>query len=163
MAARLSIVAATNRPHSIDAALRRPGRFDCELAVSTPGPQVCCSTIEIRHAQGLSLAYVSLACSHSLDSNVFHQSNGIPAILCSCQQHAWLIPGSEPWGLKRSTRLVSCLPWCEMSRFWGPHIRRSEPWIQLKCFEINCMVIEETPASLLSDACRFDAGPDANA
>ncbi len=40
MAARLSVVAATNRPHSIDAALRRPGRFDRELAVSTPGPQV---------------------------------------------------------------------------------------------------------------------------
>ena len=40
VAARLSVVAATNRPHAIDAALRRPGRFDREVAVATPDPQV---------------------------------------------------------------------------------------------------------------------------
>ncbi|KAK9844745.1 hypothetical protein WJX74_006256 [Apatococcus lobatus] len=50
VAARLSVVAATNRPHSIDAALRRPGRFDRELAVSTPGPEERASILQMHTA-----------------------------------------------------------------------------------------------------------------
>ena len=33
---RVLVVAATNRIESIDAALRRPGRFDCEIEVGEP-------------------------------------------------------------------------------------------------------------------------------
>ncbi|CAG8465126.1 3968_t:CDS:10 [Diversispora eburnea] len=36
---RLVVVAATNRPNSIDPALRRPGRFDREVAIETPTEQ----------------------------------------------------------------------------------------------------------------------------
>ena len=32
------VVAATNRPDSLDAALRRPGRFDREVEVGVPPP-----------------------------------------------------------------------------------------------------------------------------
>lgn len=39
---RLVIVAATNRPNSIDIALRRPGRFDREVEIGIPG-------VEARH------------------------------------------------------------------------------------------------------------------
>ncbi|XP_054647866.1 ribosome biogenesis protein SPATA5 [Dunckerocampus dactyliophorus] len=35
---RLLVLGATNRPHAIDPALRRPGRFDKELEVGVPGP-----------------------------------------------------------------------------------------------------------------------------
>lgn len=31
------VMAATNRPNSLDPALRRPGRFDFEIYVSPPG------------------------------------------------------------------------------------------------------------------------------
>lgn len=36
MAGRLVVVAATNRPNNIDAALRRPGRFDQEVEIAIP-------------------------------------------------------------------------------------------------------------------------------
>lgn len=39
---RLAVVAATNRPNSIDPALRRPGRFDQEIEISIPD-------VEARH------------------------------------------------------------------------------------------------------------------
>jgi AAA family ATPase len=32
------VLAATNRPDALDAALRRPGRFDRELEVGVPSP-----------------------------------------------------------------------------------------------------------------------------
>ena len=32
------VLAATNRPEAVDAALRRPGRFDRELEVGVPSP-----------------------------------------------------------------------------------------------------------------------------
>ena len=34
---RVAVLAATNRPDAIDPALRRPGRFDCEVPLSLPG------------------------------------------------------------------------------------------------------------------------------
>lgn len=33
------VIAATNRPGSLDPALRRPGRFDRELEVGVPSPE----------------------------------------------------------------------------------------------------------------------------
>ncbi len=33
------VIAATNRPGSLDVALRRPGRFDRELEVGVPSPE----------------------------------------------------------------------------------------------------------------------------
>ncbi|KNE62443.1 hypothetical protein AMAG_07661 [Allomyces macrogynus ATCC 38327] len=38
--ARVVVVAATNRPNAINSALRRPGRFDCEVVVAPPGTEV---------------------------------------------------------------------------------------------------------------------------
>ncbi|XP_057705897.1 ribosome biogenesis protein SPATA5 isoform X2 [Corythoichthys intestinalis] len=35
---QLVVLGATNRPHALDPALRRPGRFDKELEVGVPGP-----------------------------------------------------------------------------------------------------------------------------
>ena len=35
----VSVIAATNRPGSLDPALRRPGRFDRELEVGVPSPK----------------------------------------------------------------------------------------------------------------------------
>eukprot|EP00873_Tetraselmis_striata_P008262 jgi/Tetstr1/428526/TSEL_001856.t1 len=37
-AARVVVLAASNRPEALDPALRRPGRFDCELEVGVPTP-----------------------------------------------------------------------------------------------------------------------------
>ncbi|KAJ1960599.1 AAA+-type ATPase [Dipsacomyces acuminosporus] len=36
---RVVVIAATNRPNAVDAALRRPGRFDREIEVPIPSPQ----------------------------------------------------------------------------------------------------------------------------
>ena len=35
---RVVVIAATNRPEAMDAALRRPGRFDTEMEVGVPTP-----------------------------------------------------------------------------------------------------------------------------
>ena len=35
---RVVVIAATNRPEAIDAALRRPGRFDNEMEIGVPTP-----------------------------------------------------------------------------------------------------------------------------
>ena len=35
---RVVVIAATNRPEAMDAALRRPGRFDTELEIGVPSP-----------------------------------------------------------------------------------------------------------------------------
>ncbi|KAF0475620.1 AAA-domain-containing protein [Gigaspora margarita] len=45
---RLVVIAATNRPNAIDPALRRPGRFDREIAVDVPSEQ---SRLEILKSQ----------------------------------------------------------------------------------------------------------------
>ncbi|KAL0175466.1 hypothetical protein M9458_027796, partial [Cirrhinus mrigala] len=34
---QLLVLGATNRPHALDPALRRPGRFDKELEIGVPG------------------------------------------------------------------------------------------------------------------------------
>jgi len=49
------VIAATNRPNSIDPALRRPGRFDREVAIRVPG-KVGRSEIMQIHTRGMPLA-----------------------------------------------------------------------------------------------------------
>lgn len=54
------VLAATNRVDSVDSALRRPGRFDCELEVSVPSPA---GRLEIlRHA--MFYMHINLVFSH---------------------------------------------------------------------------------------------------
>jgi transitional endoplasmic reticulum ATPase len=49
------VMAATNRPNSIDPALRRPGRFDREIVIGIPNAQARREILEI-HARGMPLA-----------------------------------------------------------------------------------------------------------
>jgi len=49
------VMAATNRPNSIDPALRRPGRFDREIVIGVPNAQARREILEI-HARGMPLA-----------------------------------------------------------------------------------------------------------
>lgn len=49
------VMAATNRPDSIDPALRRPGRFDREIVIGVPSAQARREILEI-HARGMPLA-----------------------------------------------------------------------------------------------------------
>jgi transitional endoplasmic reticulum ATPase len=49
------VMAATNRPNSIDPALRRPGRFDREIVIGIPNVQARREILEI-HARGMPLA-----------------------------------------------------------------------------------------------------------
>jgi transitional endoplasmic reticulum ATPase len=49
------VMAATNRPNSIDPALRRPGRFDREIVIGIPNVQGRREILEI-HARGMPLA-----------------------------------------------------------------------------------------------------------
>lgn len=51
----VAVVAITTRPNAVDAALRRPGRFDREIAVSVPNPRARLSILE-RLAAGMNLA-----------------------------------------------------------------------------------------------------------
>lgn len=49
------VMAATNRPNSIDPALRRPGRFDREIVIGIPNAKARREILEI-HARGMPLA-----------------------------------------------------------------------------------------------------------
>lgn len=49
------VMAATNRPNSIDPALRRPGRFDREIVIGIPNAEARREILEI-HARGMPLA-----------------------------------------------------------------------------------------------------------
>ncbi len=49
------VMAATNRPNSIDPALRRPGRFDREIVIGVPNARGRLEILQI-HAQGMPLA-----------------------------------------------------------------------------------------------------------
>ncbi|KAJ1983053.1 hypothetical protein H4R34_001509 [Dimargaris verticillata] len=61
---RLVIIAATNRPNALDPALRRPGRFDREVAVDVPNATTRQSILQFHTralplASGLDLAYLA--------------------------------------------------------------------------------------------------------
>ncbi len=43
----VTVIGATNRPHAIDPAFRRPGRFDQELTLSIPAPQALKAIFEV--------------------------------------------------------------------------------------------------------------------
>jgi transitional endoplasmic reticulum ATPase len=49
------VLAATNRPDSLDPALRRPGRFDREIDIGVPGKDARLEILQI-HARGMPLA-----------------------------------------------------------------------------------------------------------
>jgi transitional endoplasmic reticulum ATPase len=51
---KVIVIGATNRPNSIDAALRRPGRFDRELEISVPGKEGRLAILKI-HTRGMPL------------------------------------------------------------------------------------------------------------
>ncbi|CAI5499064.1 unnamed protein product [Closterium sp. Naga37s-1] len=50
----LVVIAATNRPNALDAALRRPGRFDREIAINVPGTREREAILKL-HARSLPL------------------------------------------------------------------------------------------------------------
>jgi transitional endoplasmic reticulum ATPase len=52
---KVVVIAATNRPDSIDAALRRPGRFDREIEIGVPNRQSRLEVLQI-HTRGMPLA-----------------------------------------------------------------------------------------------------------
>lgn len=54
-AARVAVVAATNRPNAVDPALRRPGRLDREVLVPVPDASARVDILRL-HARGLRLA-----------------------------------------------------------------------------------------------------------
>jgi transitional endoplasmic reticulum ATPase len=51
---KVIVIGATNRPNSIDSALRRPGRFDRELEISVPGKEGRLAILKI-HTRGMPL------------------------------------------------------------------------------------------------------------
>ncbi len=51
---KVIVIGATNRPNAIDAALRRPGRFDRELEISVPGKEGRLQVLKI-HTRGMPL------------------------------------------------------------------------------------------------------------
>jgi len=51
---KIIVIAATNRPDSIDAALRRPGRFDREIEINAPSKEGRLSILKI-HTRGMPL------------------------------------------------------------------------------------------------------------
>jgi transitional endoplasmic reticulum ATPase len=52
---KVVVIAATNRPNSIDPALRRPGRFDREIEIAMPNKAARLNILEI-HTRGMPLA-----------------------------------------------------------------------------------------------------------
>jgi transitional endoplasmic reticulum ATPase len=52
---KVIVIGATNRPNSIDPALRRPGRFDREIEISVPGKEGRLAILKI-HTRGMPLA-----------------------------------------------------------------------------------------------------------
>ncbi len=52
---RVVVIAATNRPNSLDPALRRPGRFDREIEIGVPGKEGRLNILKI-HTRGMPLA-----------------------------------------------------------------------------------------------------------
>jgi transitional endoplasmic reticulum ATPase len=56
---KVIVIGATNRPNSIDSALRRPGRFDRELEISVPGKEGRLAILKI-HTRGMPLKGVDL-------------------------------------------------------------------------------------------------------
>jgi len=56
---KVVVIAATNRPNSIDPALRRPGRFDREIVIGVPTKQARLSILKI-HTRNMPLKEVNL-------------------------------------------------------------------------------------------------------
>ncbi|GIU68303.1 MAG: ATPase [Candidatus Pacearchaeota archaeon] len=52
---KVIVIGATNRPNSIDPALRRPGRFDREIEINVPGKEGRLAILKI-HTRGMPLA-----------------------------------------------------------------------------------------------------------
>jgi SpoVK/Ycf46/Vps4 family AAA+-type ATPase len=66
-AARVAVVAATNRPNAVDPALRRPGRLDREVLIPVPDAAARAQILRLhakgmRLASGVDLAAVARAC-----------------------------------------------------------------------------------------------------
>lgn len=66
---RLVVIGATNRPNSVDIALRRPGRFDREISIDPPDAESRCNILQF--------ASKDLKCDKSVDFNVLKtRTNG---------------------------------------------------------------------------------------
>ncbi|KAL6754073.1 P-loop containing nucleoside triphosphate hydrolase protein [Haematococcus lacustris] len=99
---RLVVVAATNRPNSLDPALRRPGRLDREVVVSVPSPAdraaiLALHTKGVRLAPGCDLATVAAACHgySGADLAALVREAAMHALYGAAVQQGLLPPGSQ--------------------------------------------------------------------
>ncbi|KAJ3351295.1 hypothetical protein HDU83_009022 [Entophlyctis luteolus] len=77
---RFVVIAATNRPNALDPALRRPGRFDREVAIDPPSETVRLRILESIAARGMTLkddvdfGAISVATNGYVVRTVFHRA-----------------------------------------------------------------------------------------
>ncbi|NXR99070.1 SPAT5 protein, partial [Oxylabes madagascariensis] len=80
---QLLVLGATNRPHALDAALRRPGRFDKEIEIGIPNAQDRLDILQKLRGKGAVCTWLSAA----LCFCVVHSA-------CENQEEAYLFPCS---------------------------------------------------------------------
>lgn len=82
---RVVVIAATNRPEAIDAALRRPGRFDNEMEVGIPTPLQRAKILRCALCMMYANLHSVLHCLQTAEPQDGHDANSVAPSRCAAE------------------------------------------------------------------------------